>query len=311
MEGELRQGLYISIVIPVFEEETSIKELIPDIVQTLEKSDFSFEIVAVDDGSADETLDILRDLRSDFPQKLRVVRHLYNKGMGSALRSGVQAARGEIVVFMDSDGQHSPAEITKLLSSIPPYDLVIGYRTKDYQGRWYRNIANRFYNRFASWLSGRDVKDLTSGFRAMRRTLVLHFLHLFPSGFSASSTITLAFLKAGYNVQFVPIDVRQRSVGRSKIRIWNDGTRFLLLILRMIMIYDPLRIFLPVAVILTFLGFLAWLAGLLDAQRLILPNSAIFLFSSALITLLLGLVSGQITSTRIHYHGDETIIEEE
>jgi glycosyltransferase involved in cell wall biosynthesis len=311
MEGETSQGFYISIVLPVFEEETSIKTLIPDIVQTLEKSNLSFEIVVVDDGSADKTPHILRELRSAYPEQLRIVRHLYNKGMGSALRTGVQAARGEIVVFMDSDGQHSPTEISKLLSSIPPYDMVIGHRTKDYQGKWYRNVANRFYNRFASWLSGRDVKDLTSGFRAMRRTLILHFLHLFPSGFSTSSTITLAFLKAGYNVHFVPIDVQRRSVGRSKIRLWNDGTQFVLLILRMIMIYDPLRIFLPVAVILTFLGLLAWLAGLLDAQRLILPNSAIFLFSSALITLLLGLVSGQITDTRIHYHGDETIIEEE
>lgn len=311
MPGEKSQQPNISVVIPVFEEERSIKDLIPEIVNTLELDDFSFEIVVVDDGSADETPNILRDLRSTYPRQLKVVRHLYNKGNGSALRTGAQVAKGDVVVFMDSDGQHSPSEIAKLLSSIPPYDLVIGYRTGDYQGKWYRNLANRFYNRFASWLTGKDVKDLTSGFRAMRRSLILHFLPLFPPGFSASSTITLAFLKAGYNVNFVPIDVQPRSVGRSKIRLWNDGTQFVLLILRMVMIYDPLRIFLPVAVGLTFLGFLAWLAGLLDAQRLILPNSAIFLFISALITLLLGLVSGQIASTRIHYHGDETIILEE
>jgi glycosyltransferase involved in cell wall biosynthesis len=311
MSREETQGPKISVVVPVFEEETSIKLLIPDIIQTLEKEDLTFEIVVVDDGSEDESLNILRTMRSEFPEHLRVARHLYNKGNGSALRTGTQVATGEIVVYMDSDGQHSPKEITKLLSSIPPYDLVIGFRTKDYQGKWYRNVANRFYNRFASWLSGKEVKDLTSGFRAMRRKVLMHFLHLYPSGFSTSSTITLAFLKAGYNVNFVPIDVQPRTVGRSKIRLWNDGTQFLLLILRMIMVYDPLRIFLPVTIVLTFFGFLAWLAGLLDAQRLILPNSAIFLFISALIILLLGLVSGQIASTRIHYHGDETIVFEE
>jgi glycosyltransferase involved in cell wall biosynthesis len=311
MSREETQGPKISVVVPIFEEETSIKLLIPDIIQTLEKEDLTFEIVVVDDGSEDESLNILRTMRSEFPEHLRVARHLYNKGNGSALRTGTQVATGEIVVYMDSDGQHSPKEITKLLSSIPPYDLVIGFRTKDYQGKWYRNVANRFYNRFASWLSGKEVKDLTSGFRAMRRKVLMHFLHLYPSGFSTSSTITLAFLKAGYNVNFVPIDVQPRTVGRSKIRLWNDGTQFLLLILRMIMVYDPLRIFLPVTIVLTFFGFLAWLAGLLDAQRLILPNSAIFLFISALIILLLGLVSGQIASTRIHYHGDETIVFEE
>jgi glycosyltransferase involved in cell wall biosynthesis len=311
MSGNESQGPYISVVVPVFEEASSIKQLFPDIVQTLEKEDFTFEIVAVDDGSGDETLNILREMKSEFPERLRVVRHLYNKGNGSALRTGTQVAKGEIVVYMDSDGQHSPTEITKLLSSIPPYDLVIGFRTRDYQGKWYRNVANRFYNRFASWLSGKEVKDLTSGFRAMRRTVIMHFLHLFPTGFSTSSTITLAFMKAGYNVFFVPINVQPRKVGRSKIRLWNDGTQFILLILRMVMAYDPLRIFLPVAFGLTFFGFLAWIAGLLDEQRLILPNSAIFLFISALITLLLGLVSGQIASTRIHYHGDETIILEE
>lgn len=311
MSGEETHWPYISVVIPVFEEETSVEQLIPDIVQTLEKEDFTFEIVVVDDGSADETLNVLRSMRSKFPEHLRVALHLYNKGNGSALRTGTQVAKGEIVVYMDSDGQHSPTDITTLLSSIPPYDLVIGFRTRDYRGRWYRNVANRFYNRFASWLSGKEVKDLTSGFRAMRRKVLMHFLHLYPARFSTSSTITLAFLKAGYNVNFVPIDVQPRTVGRSKIRLWNDGTQFLLLILRMVMVYDPLRIFLPVTLVLTFFGFLAWLAGLLDAQRLILPNSAIFLFISALITLLLGLVSGQIASTRVRYHGDETIIMEE
>ena len=301
----------ISVVLPVYEEAEVVQELVPEIILELEKQALPFEVVAVDDGSKDETLAILRNLKGEYSDQLRLVRHLYNKGNGSALRTGTRIAKGEIVIYMDSDGQHRPDEIPKLLSEIPPYDLVIGYRTRMYQGKWYRNVANRFYNRFASWLSGTEVKDLTSGFRAMRRSAVLHFLPLFPTGFSASSTITLAFLKAGYNVNFVPINVQPRTMGKSKIRLLNDGARFVLIILRMIMLYDPLRIFLPVSVGLAVLGVLAWVAGLLDEQRLILPNSAIFLFISSLLTWLLGLVAGQITSTRIYYHGDETIIVEE
>ncbi len=303
--------LDISVILPVYEEAEMIQELVPEIILKLEEESLLFEVITVDDGSRDETLTILRGLKDEYPDRLQLVRHLYNKGNGSALRTGTRIAKGEIVVYMDSDGQHWPDEIPKLLSEIPPYDLVIGYRTKMYQGKWYRNLANRFYNRFASWLSGTDVKDLTSGFRAMRRSTALHFLPLYPSGFSASSTVTLAFLKAGYNVNFVPITVQPRIKGKSKIRLLNDGTQFVLIILRMIMLYDPIRIFLPIGIGLTILGILAWIAGLLDARRLILPNSAIFLFISALLTWLLGLVAGQISSTRIYYHGDETIVVEE
>lgn len=308
--GEENQPL-VSVVLPIFEEAEAIQELIPEIAETLQSADVSFEIVAVDDGSGDETPSVLKNLKRSYPNRLRVARHMYNKGNGAALRTGARVAAGEIIVNMDSDGQHSPEDLMKLISKIPPYDLVIGARMKTYQGAWYRNLANRFYNRFASWLSHTDVRDLTSGFRAMRRSVVLHFLPLFPAGFSTPTTTTLAFLKAGYNVAFVPIDVRPRATGRSKIRLLDDGTRFVIIILRMIMLYDPLRIFLPIGGGLTFLGVLAWVAGFLNAGRLVLPNSAIFLFIAAILTWLLGLVSSQIASTRIYYHGDETILIDE
>lgn len=301
----------VSVILPIYEEAQAVRELIPQIVETLISEDVSFEIVAVDDGSKDETPIVLRDLREAYKGHLRIVRHLYNKGNGAALRTGARVAAGEIIVTMDSDGQHSPSDLLELISKIPPYDLVIGARRKTYQGSWYRNLANRFYNRFASWLSHTEVQDLTSGYRAMRRSIVLHFLPLFPSGFSTPTTTTLAFLKSGYNVAFVPIDVRPRSSGESKIRIWDDGARFVVIILRMIMLYDPLRIFLPTGGFLAFLGVLAWVAGLLNAGRLVLPNSAIFLFIATILTWLLGLVSSQIASTSIYYHGDETILIDE
>jgi glycosyltransferase involved in cell wall biosynthesis len=308
--GEENQPL-VSVVLPIYEEAKAIQELIPGIAEALQSADVNFEIVAVDDGSGDETPSVLKDLKRSYSDRLRVVRHMYNKGNGAALRTGARVAAGEIIVTMDSDGQHSPGDLMKLISKIPPYDLVIGARMKTYQGAWYRNLANRFYNRFASWLSHTDVRDLTSGFRAMRRSVVLHFLPLFPAGFSTPTTTTLAFLKAGYNVAFVPIDVKPRASGKSKIRLLDDGTRFVIIILRMIMLYDPLRIFLPIGGGLTILGVLAWVVGLLNAGRLVLPNSAIFLFIAAILTWLLGLVSSQIASTRIYYHGDETILIDE
>jgi glycosyltransferase involved in cell wall biosynthesis len=301
----------VSVVLPVFDEAEAIQELIPGIMKTLQPADFCFEIVAVDDGSRDETLSVLRELKQSYPEHIRVVRHLYNKGNGSALRTGARVAAGDIIVNMDSDGQHSPDDLLKLISKIPPYDLVIGARMKTYQGAWYRNIANRFYNQFASWLSRTEVRDLTSGFRAMRRSVLLHFLPLFPTGFSAPTTTTLAFLKAGYNVAYLPIDVKPRTSGKSKIKLWEDGTRFVIIILRMIMLYDPLRIFSPIGSVLFFLGILAWIPGLLTAGRLFLPNSTLFLFIAAVLTWLLGLVSSQIASTQIYYHGDETILIDE
>jgi glycosyltransferase involved in cell wall biosynthesis len=300
----------VSVVLPVYEEAASLEDLVARIEATLRKERLSFEIVAVDDGSQDETREVLRGLQSRHRRHLTVVHHLSNKGNGAALRSGIRVARGAIVVTMDADGQHSPEDIPALLREMPPYDLVVGARTDAYAGSWYRGMANRFYNAFSSWLSRSEIKDLTSGFRAMRRDVALHFLPLFPRGFSAPTTTTLGFLKAGYNVAFVPIHVGQRRSGESKIRLWQDGVRFLVVILRMILLFDPLRVFLPVGLILMSLGLLAWFAGVQAAHRIVLPNSAIFLFSLAIFVWLLGLLSEQISTLRIPYYGDETVVVE-
>lgn len=300
-------SIKLSVVLPVFEEADYIGGLVDDLATFLEARGESFEVVAVDDGSSDGTLEALKASAQRHHQ-LRVVRHLENRGNGASLRTGIRAARGDIVVTMDADGQHRPQHLADLLALMPPYDLVIGARTLGYRGPAARSWANRFYNVFSSWLVSRRIDDLTSGLRAMRREVVVHFLPLFPEGFSAPTTTTLAFLKAGYNVAFVPIDVQPRQSGRSKIQPFQDGARFVRVILRMIMLYDPLRIFLPTGAVLVALGVLAWAAGLLAAGRLVLPNSAIFLFSSALMTWLLGLVSDQIASTKIHYYGDESML---
>ena len=307
MERRDSNANYLSVILPIFEEEATIKKLIDELFSTLGGADLSFEIIAVDDGSNDGTIDVLKQLKETYTEDLIVAQHLENRGNGATLRTGISVASGDIVVTMDADGQHAPADILTLINHIPPYDLVIGARTESYSGSWYRNGANRFYNGFASWLTRKEIKDLTSGFRAMKRHAVKHFLSLFPDGFSAPTTTTMAFLKAGYNVKFFPIHVDQRTSGDSKIRLWSDGSRFVIIILRMIMLYDPMRIFMPTGIALTFLGVLSWLAGLWNAQRLVLPNSTILFFSSALLTWLLGLVSDQISNSRIQYHGDEHI----
>ncbi len=310
--GQAARGeLALSVVLPVYEEEQTIEGLISETIDTLSKRGLEFEIVAVDDGSGDGTLASLRRIREQHPDLVRVAHHISNKGNGAALRTGIRFARGSLVVTMDADGQHAPEHIFKLIERIPPYDLVIGSRTEGYRGRWYRNFANRIFRLVAGWLTRRPIDDLTSGFRAMRRAAVEHFLPLFPEGFSAPTTTTMAFLKAGYNVAFVPVEVRERKGGKSKIRPWIDGSRFITIILRMIILYDPLRIFLPVGLLLTLLGMAAWAAGLAAAGRLVIPNSAVFLFSAALLTWLLGLVSDQLSSTRVQYHGDDTVLVDE
>ena len=298
----------LSIVLPVYNERAAIGGLVSGIVVTLREAGVAFEVVAVDDGSTDGTFDVLCQKVGEFPESLRVVRHLTNKGNGASLRTGIQQARGAIVVTMDADGQHAPEDILRLAREIPPHDLVIGARTLGYRGSRSRGWANAFFNRFASWLCRTRIEDLTSGFRAMRREVALHFLPLFPSGYSAPTTTTMAFLKAGYNVLFVPVPVAPRASGESKVRPLEDGARFVTIILRMIMLYDPLRIFLPVGIGLVALGVLAEIAGLIQAQRLVLANSAVFLFTAALLTWLLGLISDQVSSSRISYHGDESLI---
>lgn len=298
----------VSVVIPVFNEAETIGGLVDGLVETLSEGGGSFEIVLVDDGSTDDTQVALREAVDRYPRTVRGARHLENRGNGASLRTGIRVATGEIVVTMDADGQHDPRDIATLLAEIPPNDLVVGARTSDYVGPRSRGLANRFFNWFASYLSRREVKDLTSGFRAMRRGVVLHFLPLFPEGFSAPTTTTLSFLKAGYNVKFVPIDVGERAGGQSKIRPWRDGARFVALIIRMIMLYDPMRIFYPASLLLLLLGSLAWVAGLANAGRLVFPNSTIFMYSAAMTTFLLGLMSSQVSDAQVQYHGDETII---
>jgi glycosyltransferase involved in cell wall biosynthesis len=297
-----------SIVLPVYNEVAIIDSTIRNLVASVRERASTAEIIIVDDGSVDGTKETCLAIRQEFPDLVRVVTHLRNRGYGASLRSGCAIAAGEILIFMDADGQHQPGEIPKLLDHIPPYDMVIGTRGPGFASGGTRSLANWFFNRFASWLSRMPIIDITSGFRAMRREALHHFLPLFPDGFSASVTSTLLFLKAGYNVLFVPVEVQPRKHGESKIQPFQDAIRFVTIILRMIMLYDPLRIFLPVSLAFVLLGVAAWVLGVLNAGRLIVPNSTTLLFVAGSLTLMLGLISSQILGYQVHYYGDETIL---
>jgi len=247
------------------------------------------EIIVVDDGSADETAVQARAAGAC------VVRHPYNKGNGAAVKTGIRHARGEFVLIIDADGQHPPEDARRIAARLGDFDLVIGARNGSTQASAARRAGNAVLNNLASYLTSRPIPDLTSGFRGARTECLREFIHLLPNGFSTPTTTTLAFIKAGYNVTFEPIDARQRS-GRSKIRFAHDGARFLLILLKIVTLFSPLRVFLPLSVLSCAVGSIYGVWNMLATGKI--PNGAVILILFAVIVFLVGLVSEQIASLR-------------
>jgi glycosyltransferase involved in cell wall biosynthesis len=275
----------VSIVIPALNEEASIG----GVVATLREAAPWLEILVIDDGSTDATAD-----RADAAGAT-VIRHPYNKGNGAAVKSGIRRAQGEYVLVLDADGQHPPEDALRIVARLGEYDLVIGARADETQATAARRAGNALLNNVASFLTGRTIPDLTSGFRAARRECLREFLHLLPNGFSTPTTTTLAFMKAGYNVAFEPIHARRRS-GQSKIRLASDGARFFVIILKIITLFSPLRIFLPVSAAAFVLG--AGYALWTIYWQSHVANSSVLLIMFAVIVFLVGLVSEQISALR-------------
>jgi glycosyltransferase involved in cell wall biosynthesis len=275
----------VSIVIPAYNEAASIGGLVAVLVGTAPWH----EVIVVDDGSKDETAARAREAGA------AVVRHPYNKGNGAAVKSGIRRAAGEYILIIDADGQHPPEDALRIIAALGDYDLVIGARSGETQATQARRTGNAALNRLASYLTGRDIPDLTSGFRGARRACLLEFLHLLPNGFSTPTTTTLAFIKAGYNVGFEPIHARQRA-GNSHIRLARDGTKFLMIILKIVTLYSPLRIFLPISLASFALGA-AYGIWTIATQRHV-TNSSVLLIMLAVIVFLVGLVSEQISALR-------------
>ena len=274
-----------SVVIPAFNEAASIGIVVRDLASSARW----LEILVVDDGSSDETG------ANAAAAGARVIRHPYNKGNGAAVKTGIRRATGEFVLIIDGDGQHRPEDACRLASRLGEYDLVIGARATTTQASQARRLGNSTLNRLASYLTGREIPDLTSGFRGARRECLREFLHLLPNGFSTPTTTTLAFMKAGYNVAFEPVDARSR-VGQSKIRLARDGAKFLIIILKIITLFSPLRIFLPLSLASFVLGaaYAVWTI----ATQSHVTNSSVLLIMLAVIVFLVGLVSEQISALR-------------
>jgi glycosyltransferase involved in cell wall biosynthesis len=275
----------VSVVVPAYNEETAIA----DVVTALAKAAQWREILVVDDGSDDQTTP-----RAQSAGAI-VVRHPYNKGNGAAVKSGIRRASGEFVLIIDGDGQHRAEDARRLVSKLGEYDLVIGARSAATQATQTRRFGNGALNRFASYLTGRSIPDLTSGFRGARREHLCEFLHLMPNGFSLPTTTTLAFIKAGYNVAFEPTEARPR-VGSSKIRLARDGAKFFMIVLKIITIFSPLRVFVPVAGITLFAGLAYGIWNVVAHARI--PNGSVLLILFAVLVFLVGLVSEQISTLR-------------
>lgn len=275
----------VSVVVPAYHEG----EVIAEIVGALASAGPWHEIIVVDDGSRDDT-----GARASAAGAI-VVRHPYNKGNGAAVKSGIRRATGEFVLIIDGDGQHRPDDARRLVSRLGEYDLVIGARSSDTQATRARRFGNTALNRLASYLTEREIPDLTSGFRAARREHLREFIHLLPNGFSTPTTTTLAFIKAGYSVGFEPIEARPR-VGTSKIKFASDGAKFLMIIFKIVTLFSPLRVFLPISLASFVLGaaYAAWTIAIHSK----IPNGAVLLILFAVVVFLVGLVSEQISALR-------------
>lgn len=276
------QGL--SIILPAKNESAAIGATISGIRQHCPNA----EVIVVNDGSTDSTATVAEAAGA------RVVHHPYSKGNGAAIKTGARAASGEIIVFMDADGQHDPADIARLLEVLEQgHDMVVGARQKGSQASFGRGLANGFYNKLASWMTGHRIEDLTSGFRAVRADKFREFLYLLPNGFSYPTTSTMAFFRAGYSVAYVPIHAAQR-IGKSHIRLLRDGTRFLLIIFKIGTLFSPVKIFAPVALAM-FLLASGWYGYTLYSFGRFTNMSAL-LYSGAVMVFLMGLISEQITA---------------
>lgn len=279
-----------SIVIPAFNEAASIGPLVQDLRSTARWH----EVLVVDDGSRDDTAARAASAGA------RVVRHPYNKGNGAAVKTGIRHSTGAFVLIIDADGQHQPADAPRLVAHLDTYDLVVGARSPATQASAARRAGNAALNWIAGYLTGQPVPDLTSGFRAARRECLVEFLHLLPNGFSTPTTTTLAFMKAGYSVRFEPIEARRRP-GASHIRLASDGVGFMVILMKVITMYSPMRIFLPVSAAAFLVGAAYGVWTVLTQSHV--TNSSVLLIVLGVVVFLVGLVSEQISSLRFEGRG--------
>lgn len=276
----------VSIIIPAYNEAQSIGEVVKKIGALYP----DFEVIVINDGSTDDTPAIAKEAGAI------VYSHPYNIGNGAAIKTGIRIASGEILVFMDGDGQHDPEDIARLLKYFPAYDMVVGARSRRHHASWVRALGNKIYNWLASYVANFHIEDLTSGFRAVRSEIAHNLLYLLPNTYSYPATLTLGALRGGRSIKYVLINARSRITGKSNLQVARDGVRFFMIIIRICTLYAPLRIFLPVSLFIFGVGLSYYLFTYLIWGRF--TNMSALLFTTSVIIFMIGLVSDQISQMR-------------
>lgn len=282
--------MMLSIIIPAYNEERGIGAALDNILRLVNEKNIPHELLVVDDGSTDNTAQIAQE------KGARVLKHPYNIGNGASVKTGLRHAKGDVIALMDADGQHSSQDLPRLLEHIPKYDMVVGARSGASQATVARKWGNRTYNLLASYITGRKIEDLTSGFRVIKSNVARKFIYLLPNGFSYPTTITLSLLKAGYSLKYVPIEAKPRQ-GKSKLKTSTEGVRFFLIILKIATLFSPFRIFMPISLISLTLG-ISYGSFMIIRHEHFSPMVLLLLITGILV-FLLGLIAEEIATLRL------------
>jgi len=285
----------LSIILPMYNEEQSVGKTLRQLLDLFDGplQGKTFEIIVVDDGSGDKSAAKVREVEHAC---IHLVQHPYNIGNGAAVKTGIRHASGDVLLMMDADGQHPPPDVPRLLERVGHYDMVVGARTRQSESAWHRDLANTVYNWLATYVTGYPIQDLTSGFRVVKGGVARQFVPLLPNTFSYPTTITLAVLRSGFSLRYEPI-VSPRRIGKSKIKLFRDGVRFLMIIFKISTLFSPLKVFVPVSLFTFLLGFFYGAFKVIFLGMRYGPTSA-NLMVTAVIIFMIGLVSEQITYLR-------------